>query len=133
MKIITSRIASFGPYALDLRSGELRKFGTKVKMGEQAFQNNLDEETIRYLEEPYRERSPDLVFLQNEPNFDFVHSDPRYREKNGPSSGVLRTVRRIDRFSLASETRGRGVSLKFDPMVVGIEEHDRPSSRPTRR
>jgi DNA-binding winged helix-turn-helix (wHTH) protein len=28
----------FGPYALDLRSGELPKFGTKVKMGEQAFQ-----------------------------------------------------------------------------------------------
>src|ERR1700682_5004171 len=38
MKTITPRIAVFGPYALDLRSGELRKFGTKVKMGEQAFQ-----------------------------------------------------------------------------------------------
>jgi len=38
MKTTTSRIALFGPYALDLRSGELRKFGTKVKMGEQAFQ-----------------------------------------------------------------------------------------------
>ena len=38
MKSITPRIALFGPYALDLRSGELRKFGTKVKMGEQAFQ-----------------------------------------------------------------------------------------------
>jgi TolB-like protein/DNA-binding winged helix-turn-helix (wHTH) protein len=38
MKITTARTALFGPYALDLRSGELRKFGTKVKMGEQAFQ-----------------------------------------------------------------------------------------------
>src|ERR1700694_3224996 len=38
MKMTTPRIAVFGPYALDLRSGELRKFGTKVKMGEQAFQ-----------------------------------------------------------------------------------------------
>lgn len=28
----------FGPYTLDLRSAELRKFGTKVKMGEQTFQ-----------------------------------------------------------------------------------------------
>jgi TolB-like protein/DNA-binding winged helix-turn-helix (wHTH) protein len=37
------------------------------------------EETIRYLEECYRERSPDLVFVQNTPDFDFVHSDPRYR------------------------------------------------------
>ena len=38
MKMTTPRIALFAPYALDLRSGELRKFGTKVKMGEQAFQ-----------------------------------------------------------------------------------------------
>jgi hypothetical protein len=38
MKVTTARIALFAPYALDLRSGELRKFGTKVKMGEQAFQ-----------------------------------------------------------------------------------------------
>jgi len=36
--MITRRTALFGPYTLDLRSGELRKFGTKVKMGEQAFQ-----------------------------------------------------------------------------------------------
>ncbi len=34
----SKRIALFGPYALDLRSAELRKFGTKVKMGEQTFQ-----------------------------------------------------------------------------------------------
>src|SRR6266705_4091722 len=38
MRMTTARTASFGPYALDLRSGELRKFGTKVKMGEQPFQ-----------------------------------------------------------------------------------------------
>src|SRR5205814_9686325 len=38
MKTTTRRTALFDPYALDLRSGELRKFGTKVKMGEQAFQ-----------------------------------------------------------------------------------------------
>ena len=37
------------------------------------------EETIRYLEQCYRQRSPDLVFVQNDPNYDFVHSDPRYR------------------------------------------------------
>jgi TolB-like protein/DNA-binding winged helix-turn-helix (wHTH) protein len=37
------------------------------------------EETIRYLEESYRERSPHLGFLQSDPNFDFLHSDPRYR------------------------------------------------------
>ncbi len=38
MKTTTVRTASFGPYALDLCSGELRKFGVRVKMGEQPFQ-----------------------------------------------------------------------------------------------
>ena len=34
----SARTASFGPYTLDLRSGELRKFGVRVKMGEQPLQ-----------------------------------------------------------------------------------------------
>ena len=38
MNSTIARTASFGPYALDLRSGELRKFGVRVKMGEQPFQ-----------------------------------------------------------------------------------------------
>lgn len=38
MKTTTPRTALFGPYALDLRSAELRKFGTKLKVGEQTFQ-----------------------------------------------------------------------------------------------
>src|SRR5258708_1054389 len=38
MKVTTARIALFAPYPLDLRSGALRKFGTKVKRGEEAFQ-----------------------------------------------------------------------------------------------
>jgi len=38
MNTTTKRTAVFGPYTLDLRSAELRKFGTKVKMGEQTFQ-----------------------------------------------------------------------------------------------
>ena len=37
------------------------------------------EETLQLLENAYRERSPRLVFLQNEPDFDFLHSDPRYQ------------------------------------------------------
>lgn len=38
------------------------------------------EETIHYLEESYQERAPRLVFLQSDPDFDFLHSDPRYRD-----------------------------------------------------
>jgi TolB-like protein/DNA-binding winged helix-turn-helix (wHTH) protein/Flp pilus assembly protein TadD len=36
------------------------------------------EETLKYLEAAYHERSPSLVSIQNEPVFDFLHSDPRY-------------------------------------------------------
>jgi tetratricopeptide (TPR) repeat protein len=37
------------------------------------------EETLRALQDAYREHSPMLVFLQNAPIFDFLHSDERYR------------------------------------------------------
>jgi tetratricopeptide (TPR) repeat protein len=37
------------------------------------------EETLKFLEAAYQERSPWIVFLQNEPVFDFLHSDPSYR------------------------------------------------------
>ena len=38
------------------------------------------EETLRCLEQAYGEHSSKLVFLQNNPVFDFLHSDARYRE-----------------------------------------------------
>jgi len=41
--------------------------------------NDDKEETLRFLEAAYQERSPWIVFVQNEPVFDFLHSDPRYR------------------------------------------------------
>ena len=37
MTTSSARTARFGPYSLDLRSGELRKFGSRIKMGEQTF------------------------------------------------------------------------------------------------
>jgi len=37
------------------------------------------DETIRYLERAYQEHVPFLVHLPHDPNFYFVHSDPRYR------------------------------------------------------
>ncbi|MGA7218589.1 MAG: winged helix-turn-helix domain-containing protein [Candidatus Sulfotelmatobacter sp.] len=36
-------------------------------------------ETMKYLEASYRMHDPDLIFIQNEPLFDFLHADPRYR------------------------------------------------------
>ena len=38
------------------------------------------EETIRYLEKSFQEREPHVVYLQSDPSFDFLHSDPRYRD-----------------------------------------------------
>jgi TolB-like protein/DNA-binding winged helix-turn-helix (wHTH) protein len=36
-------------------------------------------ETLTYLEISYRNHDPNLIFIQNEPLFDFLHSDPRYQ------------------------------------------------------
>lgn len=35
LSTITPKIVRFGPYELDVRSGDLRKFGTRIKLGEQ--------------------------------------------------------------------------------------------------
>jgi TolB-like protein/DNA-binding winged helix-turn-helix (wHTH) protein len=43
-----------------------------------AFTGDKDE-TLKYLELSYRNHDPDLIFIQNEPLFDFLHADPRYR------------------------------------------------------
>ncbi|MDR3773129.1 MAG: winged helix-turn-helix domain-containing protein [Terracidiphilus sp.] len=37
------------------------------------------EETLQFLEQAYRAHSPHLTFVQHEPDFDFLHSDDRYR------------------------------------------------------
>ncbi len=39
----------------------------------------MKDETLQQLEEAYLEHSENLVFLQDEPVFDFLHSDERYR------------------------------------------------------
>jgi TolB-like protein/DNA-binding winged helix-turn-helix (wHTH) protein/Tfp pilus assembly protein PilF len=43
-----------------------------------AFSGDKDE-TMKYLEASYRMHDPDLIFIQNQPLFDFLHSDPRYQ------------------------------------------------------
>lgn len=42
-------------------------------------QNGDKEETLALLEEGYRQRSPDVLFIQTDPAYDFLHNDPRYR------------------------------------------------------
>ncbi len=43
-----------------------------------AFTGDKDE-TMKYLEASYSTHDPDLIFIQNEPLFDFLHTDPRYQ------------------------------------------------------
>jgi len=38
------------------------------------------DETLNLLEDAYAERSPWLVLIQGEPDFDFLHSDKRYQD-----------------------------------------------------
>jgi TolB-like protein/DNA-binding winged helix-turn-helix (wHTH) protein len=40
---------------------------------------NDKEQTLKSLEDSFRERSPGMAFLQNEPLFNFLHDDPRYK------------------------------------------------------
>jgi TolB-like protein/DNA-binding winged helix-turn-helix (wHTH) protein len=37
------------------------------------------DDTLHFLEGALQERSPEMVFLQKKPDFDFLHSDPRYQ------------------------------------------------------
>ena len=49
------------------------------------------ENTLKSLEQAYREHHPWLIMVQDEPEFDFIHSEPRYQaliEKIGLPKGV---------------------------------------------
>jgi len=53
----------FSPFWLALKTAEARR----------------KEETLKLLEDAYREHSPRLVFLQSEPVLDFLHAEPRFQ------------------------------------------------------
>ena len=53
-------------------------FETQSIAGIIAYTGDKDE-TMKYLELSYRNHDPDLIFIQNNPVFDFLHSDPRYQ------------------------------------------------------
>jgi TolB-like protein/DNA-binding winged helix-turn-helix (wHTH) protein len=62
-----------------LKQKAAKQYVTPSNFADAYAQLGLKEETLHYLEESYRERAPHLVFLQSDPGFDFLHSDPRYR------------------------------------------------------
>jgi TolB-like protein/DNA-binding winged helix-turn-helix (wHTH) protein/Flp pilus assembly protein TadD len=56
-----------------------KEYVSPLQLADQYAQLGLKEQTIHFLEEAYKERSPKLVWLQSWPAYDFLHSDQRYQ------------------------------------------------------
>ncbi len=56
-----------------------RHYVSPMEFADMYGQLKREEETLRYLQQAYEEHTPFLVFVQHDANFDFLHSDPRYR------------------------------------------------------
>ncbi|MGH9495852.1 MAG: tetratricopeptide repeat protein, partial [Candidatus Sulfotelmatobacter sp.] len=56
------------------------KYSSPFWMAYTSAQARRKEETLRLLEDAYREHSPRLILLQNEPAFDFIRSEPRFQD-----------------------------------------------------
>jgi TolB-like protein/DNA-binding winged helix-turn-helix (wHTH) protein len=56
-----------------------RKYVSPVDLALQYAQLGDKEKTLSLLEEGYRQHSPVLLWIRNDPAFDFVHGDERYR------------------------------------------------------
>jgi len=63
----------------DLKKQSLQHYVSPVFFALAHAQLEQREETLRSLEEAYRGRDPLLLWVQDDPAYDFVHSDERYR------------------------------------------------------
>ena len=60
--------------------GEVKKkYVSPMELASAAAKLGKKEETLKYLEAAYEERTPWMVLVQFEPDFDFVHGEERYR------------------------------------------------------
>jgi TolB-like protein/DNA-binding winged helix-turn-helix (wHTH) protein len=67
----------------DIRARARKHYVSPYDIAERYSYLGDKEQTMNFLEAAYRERAPWLVMLQREPLFDFLHSEPRYRELVG--------------------------------------------------
>lgn len=65
--------------ANSIRSSARKQYVPAWNIAETIAHTGDKNETLKYLEAAYRDHSPNMVGLQNEPVFDFLHSEPRYR------------------------------------------------------
>ncbi|WP_058189218.1 winged helix-turn-helix domain-containing protein [Terracidiphilus gabretensis] len=63
----------------DLKKQSLQHYVSPVLLALAHAQLQQREETLNSLEEAYRSRDPLLLWVQDDPAYDFVHSDERYR------------------------------------------------------
>jgi TolB-like protein/DNA-binding winged helix-turn-helix (wHTH) protein len=63
----------------DLKQQALKKYASPVDFALQYAQLGQKEKTLSYLEAGLREHSPMLLWIQDDPAYDFLHSDDRYR------------------------------------------------------
>jgi len=63
----------------DLRKQAAAKYVSYETLALLSAKLSLKGETLHYLEKTYEEHEPKLVKIQSEPDFDFLHADPRYR------------------------------------------------------
>jgi TolB-like protein/DNA-binding winged helix-turn-helix (wHTH) protein/Flp pilus assembly protein TadD len=63
-----------------LRKAATRQYVSSLEFAETYACLERKDDALHYLEGAYQQREPWLVHLQGDPNFDFLHSDPRYRE-----------------------------------------------------
>ena len=63
----------------DLKTRSRKEYVSPYELAEAYAALGMKDETLKQLEDAYREHSIELVFLQGEPVFDFLHPDQRYR------------------------------------------------------
>jgi hypothetical protein len=63
----------------DLRKKAAGKYVSPLELASISACLKHKEEALHYLEQSYQERAPWLVRIQSDPDFDFLHSDPRYQ------------------------------------------------------
>ena len=63
----------------DLRKKAAGKYVSPLELSDIYACLKRKEEALDYLEQSYKERAPWLVRIQSNPDYDFLHSDPRYQ------------------------------------------------------
>ena len=66
-----------------LKNGARTGYISPMELATVSAEAENKEETLKLLEDAYAERSPWLILIQGEPDFDFLHNDKRYQNLIG--------------------------------------------------